>query len=68
MATKKRVMVVLTDEMHVALNRQAARRGATLSGLVRAVLGEWLLAQGEDIEWIVEWGGRRDRQEDKESG
>ena len=42
MAKKKRVMLVLTDEMHEALNRQAARRGATLSGLVRSVLGEWL--------------------------
>lgn len=64
MAEKKRVIVVLTDEMHAAIKRQAARRGATLSGLMRAILGEWLQEQGENVEWMVEWGGRREKAED----
>ena len=65
MAKKKRVMLVLTDEMHEALNRQAARRGATLSGLVRSVLGEWLTEQGDPVDWVLAWGGYRERPEDK---
>lgn len=65
MAKKKRVMLVLTDEMHEALNRQAARRGATLSGLVRSVLGEWLAEQGDPVDWVLAWGGYRERPEDK---
>lgn len=67
MAKKKRVMLTLTDEMHEALNRQAARRGATLSGLVRSVLGNWLEEQGDPVDWILVWGGRRDRDGDQES-
>lgn len=64
MAKKKRVMLVLTDEMHEALNRQAARRGATISGLVRSVLGEWLAEQGDPVDWVLVWGGRREKAED----
>ncbi|MEZ4539300.1 MAG: hypothetical protein R3C43_04890 [Chloroflexota bacterium] len=67
MAERKRVMLVLTDDMHAALKRQAAQRGATLSGLVRAVLGDWLEEQGEPVDWILEWGGRRDPKPDEES-
>jgi hypothetical protein len=54
MAKKKRVMFVLTDDMQDELNRLAAERGATLSGLVRSILGEYL-------EWALPWGGRRDK-------
>ncbi len=68
MATKKRVMLVLTEEMHEALNRQAARRGATISGLVRSVLGEWLEEQGDPVDWVLAWGGRREKTEDNKDG
>jgi hypothetical protein len=61
MATKKRVTLVLTEEVHEALNRQAAQRGANISGLVRSVLGEWLAAQGDPVDWVLMWGGRRDK-------
>jgi len=61
MTTKKKVMFVLTQDMQDALNRQAAIRGATLSGLVRSILGEWLATQGEHVEWVLPWGGRRDK-------
>ena len=47
-----------------ALKRQAARRGATLSGLMRSILGEWLEEQGDPVDWVVEWGGRRDENKD----
>lgn len=64
MPTKKRVLFVLTQEMQDALNRQAAIRGATLSGLVRSILGEWLAAQGDPVDWALAWGGRRERRQD----
>lgn len=54
-----RLVFTVTREMHQALKRQAARRGATLAGLVRLILGEWLEQHGEKIEWQVEWGGTR---------
>lgn len=63
MAEKKRVIVILTDDLHAALKRQAARRGATLSGLMRSILGEWLEEQGDPVDWAIEWGGRRDKPE-----
>ncbi len=66
MATKKRVMLVLTEEMHDALNRQAARRGATISGLVRSVLGEWLEQQGDPVDWVLAWGGRREKPQEED--
>lgn len=66
MATKKRVMLVLTEEMHKALNRQAARRGATISGLVRSVLGEWLEEQGDPVDWVLAWGGRREKPQEED--
>lgn len=61
MAKKKRVMFVLTDDMQDELNRLAAERGATLSGLVRSILGEYLAAHGRPVEWALQWGGRRDK-------
>lgn len=65
MAVTRRLMLTVTDEMHAALKRQAIRRGATQSGLVRVILGEWLIQQGEDIDWAIEWGGgRREKAED----
>lgn len=55
----KRLILATTDEMHEALKQQAAERGATTSGLVRMILGQWLEAQGEPVEWRIEWGGHR---------
>lgn len=66
MTGTRRLMLTVTDEMHAALKRQAVRRGATQSGLVRVILGEWLEQQGEDIDWAVEWGGRQDKVEAKQ--
>lgn len=59
MAKKKRVMFVLTDDMQDELNRLAAERGATLSGMVRSILGEYLASQGRPVEWSLPWGGSR---------
>lgn len=68
MENTRRLMLTVTDEMHAAIKRQANRRGATQSGLVRFILSEWLQGQGEDIEWVVEWGGgRRDKPEEDQS-
>ena len=58
--TKKRVMLVLTDEMHDALRDEAAKRGASLSGFVRVALAEYLAGLGVDINPVLPWGGRRD--------
>lgn len=55
-----RMVITITEEMHEALKRKAQERGATLSGLTRKVLADWLKEQGEKVEWIVEWGGNRD--------
>ena len=59
MDNRTRVVITVTDEMHKALGRLAARRGATVAGLIRSVMGEWLEEQGEVIDWAVSWGGRR---------
>lgn len=59
-------MLTVTDEMHAAIKRQAIRRGATQSGLVRVILAEWLEQQGEPVDWAVEWGGGR-QQKDEDS-
>ena len=67
METKEEtIRIVITVPLHVheALMRQAGRRGASMSGLIRAVMGEWLQAQGEDVNWVVTWGGRRRRSAD----
>ena len=63
MSDTRRLMLTVTDEMHAAIKRQAIRRGATQSGLVRVILGEWLEQQGEAIDWAVEWGGRHETTE-----
>lgn len=49
----------MTVEMHQALTRRAAARGATVSGLLRALAGEYLEEQGESVNWVLTWGGRR---------
>ena len=54
-----RMVFTVTEEMHEALKRQAEQRGATLSGLLRLILADWLAQQGEAIEWRVESGGWR---------
>ena len=55
-------MLKIAVETHAASKLQASRRGATQSGLVRVILGEWLEQHGENIDWAVEWGGRPERQ------
>jgi hypothetical protein len=65
MVKTRRLMLTVTDEMHAAIKRQAIRRGATQSGLVRVILGEWLEQQGEVVDWAVEWGGRHNETEDQ---
>ncbi len=57
--TKKRIVITLTDEMHEAIKEVAARYGATQSGLIRAVMGQYLEEQGRPVAWLVEWGGGR---------
>lgn len=57
--TKKRVMLVLTDEMHDVLRDEAAKRGASLSGFVRVALAEYLAGLGVDVNPVLPWGGRR---------
>lgn len=66
MATKNRktIVVTITEDMHEALSFLAPRHGATMAGLTRAVLARWLEEQGEDIDWIIEWGGKRAAAED----
>jgi len=45
--------------MHRAIQQQAALHGATQSGLIRAVMGQWLEERGVKVDWLVEWGGHR---------
>lgn len=59
-----RIVITVPLHVHEALMRQAGRRGASMSGLIRAVMGEWLQGQGEPVDWIVTWGGRRRRSAD----
>lgn len=61
---RKTTLVTMTFDMHAALSRQAARRGASVAGLIRAVMGEWLEGQGEVVDWAVTWGGRRPKADD----
>ena len=68
MDNRTRVVITVTDEMHEALGRLAARRGATVAGLIRSVMGEWLEEQGEVIDWAVSWGGRRRGQSNEGGG
>jgi hypothetical protein len=56
-----RIVITVPVHVHAALMRQAGRRGASMSGLIRAVMGEWLQGQGEPVDWVVTWGGRRRR-------
>ena len=57
--SKTRVVITITNEMHEALTRHAARRGASVAGLLRSLAGEWLEAQGETVDWVIAWGGPR---------
>lgn len=59
-----RIVITVPEHVHAALMRQAGRRGASMSGLIRAVMGEWLQEQGELVDWVVTWGGRRRRSSD----
>ena len=59
MSDKPKILVTVTPEMHAALTRHAARRGATVAGLIRALAAEYLESQGEPVDWQVPWGGRR---------
>lgn len=61
MATKTRVTLVFTKELQEALNQLAAERGASISGLVRSICGEYLEKQGRPVDWVLTWGGRRDK-------
>jgi hypothetical protein len=53
----KKTTINISADMHEAVRRQAKQRGATMSGLIRVVLGEWLEAQGERGNWDVELPG-----------
>jgi len=55
----QRLVFTISKEMHAALRRQSAQRGATQAGLMRIILGDWLKQQGEGIGSQVEWGGVR---------
>ena len=51
-----RIVMTVTDEMHEALKEEAKKRGATLSGLSRKILADWLEENGNPVNWYIEWG------------
>ena len=59
MKATNKILLNVTGDMHAALRRRAAMQGATISGLVRVILAEWLLAHGETGEYLVEWGSNK---------
>ena len=59
--TKRKVLLVLTEEMHAELKALADKRGASLSGFVRVALAEYLADLGIDVNPVLPWGGARDR-------
>lgn len=65
--SKTRIVITITTDMQEALARQATRRGATVAGFVRAILGEWLEENGEVVDWTVNWGGHRRRKDDDDA-
>jgi hypothetical protein len=52
--------ITVTDEMDEAMKRVAEKRGATISNLVRQVIADFLVENGEDVETKVTWGGARE--------
>lgn len=56
-----RIIVTLTDEMYIALKRQASNLKMPIAALVREAVRSYLVDQGENIETDVIWGGRRGR-------
>lgn len=58
---RKKVAYALSSEIHDALNHYCIQRGLNVSALVRKILGEWLTEQGYPVEWVLPWGGRRDK-------
>lgn len=59
--TRKTIVVTMTTEMHQALLELAPLHGATVAGLTRALLAQWLEEQGRPVDWVIPWGGRRAR-------
>lgn len=56
----KRININISDDMHEAIKQLSKERGATLSGLIRVVLGDWLEKEGFEGNWDVDSpGGHR---------
>lgn len=61
-----RMIITVTEEMHQAFKKKAMERGATMSGLARLILAEWLKEQGENVEWQVGWGRLREDEDESD--
>ena len=59
--TRKAIVVTMTADMHAALLELAPLHGATVAGLTRTLLAQWLEEQGRPVDWVIPWGGRRAR-------
>jgi hypothetical protein len=60
-----KLAVTVTEEMEEALNREAGKRGAPVSSVVREAIKEFFEKRGIQIGGEVSWGGNR-RVEDTE--
>ena len=64
-----RLHIPLPEEMKDALRRQADRRGAPMSAIVRLAISEWLYTVGEPrYDWRADWGGVREPDSSGDNG
>lgn len=56
----KKIAVTMTEDMHDAIKRQARKKGANKSALIRIAISSWLHSEGERVDPFMEWGGKRD--------
>ena len=55
----EKVVITMPKDMHDAIKRHARRRGANKSALIRIAISSWLNAEGEKVDPFMEWGGKR---------
>ena len=58
--TSKRVQIILTNELHEAIKRQAKQRNTSDSAIIRTAVSTWLQMQGEPaLDPFLQRGGQR---------
>ena len=61
-----RAVMTLPDNMYQAIKTHAKRSNAPISAVLRHAVEQWLLAQGDEVENNVTWGGYRRHDDDED--